>query len=108
MRSLPCPEDIFNDVKPSEVYGPGAVPVPSLKVSPQNPKIDPHLPPAPPPALDPATSVIRDNSVNPASARIKYTEEDQGQTFVEQAKAESKTRFQLFGKKPKKIVPASE
>ena len=110
LRSLPCPEDVFNDSTSPPLYGPGSVPgpVPVPRVAPPAPKIDPNLPPAPPPALDPASSVIRDNSVNPASARIKYTEEDHGQTAVEQAKAESKTRFQLFGKKPKKIVPAAE
>jgi hypothetical protein len=102
LRGLPCPDEVFDDSKGPTMYGPGALPPAPA------PKPDRNLPPAAPPEPDPSTSVIRDNSVSPASARIKYTEEDQGKSVVEQAKAESKTRFNLFAKKPKKVIPAEE
>ncbi len=93
LRALPCPDDIFND--------PNNTP----QTLPPAPMLDPDtkLNPPPAPAPDPSTSVIRDPSFSPASARIKYTEEDpRTSSKVEQAKGEAKPKSGLFGKKSKK------
>ncbi len=107
LRSLPSPDDVFSDQKPpAPVFNPNGSnnnPPP-----PPSPGLDPALPPPPQPVADPATNVIHDPSFNPVSARLKYTEDDDEKPAVEQAKAESKPKGSLFGKKPKKSEPVEE
>lgn len=107
LRSLPSPDDVFSDQKPpTPIFNPNGSnnnPPP-----PPAPGIDPALPPPPQPVADPATNVIHDPSFNPVSARLKYTEDDNEKPAVEQAKAESKPKGSLFGKKPKKSEPGEE
>jgi len=105
LRSLPSPDDLFSDPKQPTMFG---IPNDSPKSAPPPaPSGDTGLPPAPPPAPDPNTGIIRDPLVNPVSARLRYTEDDDTKPIVQQAKAESKSRTTLFGKKPKP-VPATE
>ena len=109
LRALPCPEDVFIDPKGSAIFNslpPAPTLLPQTGPPAPTPGIDANLPPAPPPTPDPSTSVIRDSEVNPVAARLKYTEDDR--PTVEQAKAESKPRTSLFGRKPKKPVAAPE
>jgi general secretion pathway protein D len=108
LRALPCPEDIFNDPNASPMIGPGMSPM-SPRMAPTDiPPVPPAAPATPsipaPPAPDPSTSVIRDSSVNPVSARLRYTEADESKPTVEQAKGttkvEPKPKNSLFGKRP--------
>ena len=104
LRSIP--DEVFSEPKAPSMFG---IPNDSQRPAPPPvPATDTGLPPAPPPAPDPSTSVIRDPLVNPVSARLRYTEDDDTRPPVQQAKAESKTRMSLLGKKPKKPVPATE
>ncbi len=103
LRSVPA--EVFGDPKPTRFGIPNTSP---NSAPPPAPAPDMSLPPAPPPAPDPNTGVIRDSEFNPVSARIRYTEDDDTQPTVQQAKAESKSRPPLFGRKPKKPVPAAE
>jgi hypothetical protein len=105
---LPCPDDLFSDPKGTPMFNPLApapTPLPRTTPPPPVPGIDAGLPPAPPPAADPSTSVIRDADVNPVAARLKYTEDDHAK--VELAKGEGKPRASFFGRKPKKPAPAA-
>lgn len=108
LRSLPSPEDVFGDQKPpTPIFSPGG-PNNNNPPPPPAPGLDPNLPPPPQPVSDPSTNVIRDPSVNPVAARLKYTEDDDEKPTVEQAKGEVKPKGSLFNKKPKKNVPAEE
>ena len=89
LRALPAPDQVF-DEKGTPWYGPGqSAPSgtgPTLNSSPQ-------LPPPPVPKLEEAptnSSVIHDPAVGPASAsRLRYTEEDNQPSKIQQVKAET-------------------
>ncbi|MBS0203027.1 MAG: hypothetical protein JSS49_09035 [Planctomycetes bacterium] len=98
LRSLPCPEDIFNDPKAPPLFGPGSNPPEPLPAPAPAPGIDNTLPP--PPQPDPSTAVIHDPEVNPVTARLRYTEEDT--SAVIQAKGDTKSRLSLFNRKSKR------
>jgi general secretion pathway protein D len=89
LRSLPAPDQIF-DEKGQPWNGPGKL-VPGST----SPSLDsaPQLPPPPVPKVDDSTAgsaVIRDSAVGPASAsRLRYTEEDDAPTMIQQAKSET-------------------
>ena len=91
LRALPAPEQVF-DEQGTPWNGPKKmVPGssgPSLNTVPQLP-----LPPVPPPASDESSTkspTIHDSAVSPAGAsRLRYTEEDDQPSQVQQAKAET-------------------
>eukprot|EP00456_Euglypha_rotunda_P030246 TRINITY_DN235_c3_g1_i1.p1 TRINITY_DN235_c3_g1~~TRINITY_DN235_c3_g1_i1.p1 ORF type:complete len:1362 (-),score=437.23 TRINITY_DN235_c3_g1_i1:12906-16991(-) len=102
LRALPCqPDDIFADPRATPLMAPGSpIEVPRV---PAPPVPGSDLPPAPEPKIDASTSAIQDPAINPVTARLQYTEDD---NRVEQAKAESKPKpLGMFQKKPKKVVP---
>lgn len=103
LRALPSPDDIFTDPNTAPGNYPQAVP-PQPMLDPG--ELDPGaLNPPPAPAPDPSTSIIRDSAVNPASARLKYTEDDLHEAEVQQARGEASSKPRLFGKKPKTTEP---
>lgn len=105
LRALPCPDDLFTEPGSQSLFNDGTPSRPTVPPPPAPGAADATLPPAPQPMADPTTSVIQDPDVNPATARIRYTEIDD--RSVEQAKAESKGRMPaLFHKKPKKTAVA--
>lgn len=107
LRALPCqPDDVFQEPKAPPLMAPGSPPASMDLRVPPPPVPGADLPPPPVPKADPsATSIIYDSEVNPVAARMRYTEEDNQPSHVEQAKAEARPRIVLFPKKAKKVVP---